>query len=292
MSETRRSLRFTSAADESAFFAAYDAVLAQWPVAVDAVDVPSRYGTTHVQVCGPPEAKPLVLLHGGGATSTVWFANVEALTRSHRVFAVDQLGDAGRTVHDEQPIADRADLMTWLDSVLDGLGLDVAALGGHSYGAWLALSYAIHAPARVAKLVLLDPTHCFTGMKLDFRLRAMPLFLRPSAQRMRQFIAWETGNTVLNAAWLTLASLAGGEVGTSKLILPHQFTATELRAASMPTLVLTAERSRQHDIHRLAATAAQLMPDVVTAVLPGASHFTIPTHSPRQLNDELTRFLG
>jgi len=39
-------------------------------------------------------------------------------------------------------------------------------------------------------------------------------------------------------------------------------------------------------------TAAQLMPNVVTAVLPGASHFTIPTHNPEQLNDELTRFLS
>jgi len=195
-------------------------------------------------------------------------------------------------VHDGQPIAGPADLMAWLDSVLDGLGLDVAALGGHSYGAWLALNYAIHAPARVGKLFLLEPTHCFTGMKLDFRLRAIPLFVRPNAQRTRKFIAWETDNTALNAAWLTLASLAGGEVGTSKLIVPHQPTATELRAASMPALVLTAERSRQHDIHRLAATAAQLMPNVVTAVLPGASHFTIPTHNPQRLNDEVTRFLG
>jgi len=39
-------------------------------------------------------------------------------------------------------------------------------------------------------------------------------------------------------------------------------------------------------------TAAQLMPNVVTAVLPGASHFTIPTHNVQRLNDEMTRFLG
>jgi len=95
MSETPRSPRFKSSAEEAAFFAAYDAVLTRWPVSIEAVDVPSRYGTTHVQVCGPPEGTPLVLLHGGGATSTVWFANVEALTCTHRVFAVDQLGDAG-----------------------------------------------------------------------------------------------------------------------------------------------------------------------------------------------------
>ena len=38
--------------------------------------------------------------------------------------------------------------MSWLDDVLDQLGLNAAAFCGHSYGSWLALSYALHAPAR------------------------------------------------------------------------------------------------------------------------------------------------
>lgn len=288
----RSTPRFKTAASKAAFHAAYDAVLAQWPVAVEPVDVPSAHGTTHVQVCGPSDGEPLVLLHGGGATSTVWFANVEALTRTHRVYAVDQIGDAGRSVHDGQPIDGPAELMSWLDTLLDTLGLNAAALGGHSYGAWLALSYAIHAPTRVSKLLLLEPSHCFTGMNLSFRLRAVPLFARPDAQRVRNFITWETGGADVDPAWLTLAALAG-EVGTSKLIMPHQPTKAELRAATMPTLVLTAQNSKQHDIRRLAANAQRLMPNAVSAVLPDASHYTtIPTHNPQQLNRELTQFLA
>ena len=60
--------RFTSGAAEAAFYSAYDTVLVQWPVAVESVDVSSAYGTTHVQVCGPSNGRPLVLLHRGGAT--------------------------------------------------------------------------------------------------------------------------------------------------------------------------------------------------------------------------------
>ena len=41
---------FTSAASEAAFYVAYDAVLAQWPVEPESLDVASVYGTTHVQV--------------------------------------------------------------------------------------------------------------------------------------------------------------------------------------------------------------------------------------------------
>jgi len=75
--------------------------------------------------------------------------------------------------------------MDWLDALFGALDLHSASLRGHSYGSWLALNYALHAPHRVHKLVLLDPTDCFTGLRLSYRLHAVPLFVRPSADRVR-----------------------------------------------------------------------------------------------------------
>ena len=150
--------RFRSEELAEAFVSAYDAMLGRWPLAVKSLDVGGEYGTTHVQACGPPDGKPLVLLHGGGCTSTVWFANAGVLGRAHRVYAVDQIGDAGKSVADGRPVRRAEDFMGWLDGLLDQLGLEAAAFCGHSYGAWLALSYALHSPGRVTKLALLDPT--------------------------------------------------------------------------------------------------------------------------------------
>jgi hypothetical protein len=90
--------RFRSPALAETFIAAYDAVLDRWPLAVTSLDIPGEYGTTHAQVCGPPGGTPLILLHGGGCTSVVWFANAGELGRAHRVYAFDQLGDAGKSV--------------------------------------------------------------------------------------------------------------------------------------------------------------------------------------------------
>ena len=159
------------------FSEAYEAVLAKWPVPVERMEVGSPYGMTRVNVCGPPDGKPLVLLHSGGATSTVWFNNVADLTRVHRVHAVDQINDAGRSVPAGRPVRSRDDLLAWLDAVLTGLGLNAVRLCGHSYGGWLALNYALHASPRVTHLALLDPTLCFAGMRLSYRLHAVPLFL-------------------------------------------------------------------------------------------------------------------
>lgn len=80
----------------SSFRAAYDAVLGRWPGPVEAVDLATPYGVTRVNRCGPAAAPPLVLLPGGGSTSTVWGACVAAgAARAHRVHAVDLVGDPG-----------------------------------------------------------------------------------------------------------------------------------------------------------------------------------------------------
>ncbi len=288
---TPRRPAFRSPAAEAQFSAAYDAVLAQWPVPVESVDLASEFGTTHVQVCGPADGPPLVLLHGGGATSTVWFAVVGDLARRHRVYAVDQIGDAGRSVHDGRPLRAAGDLTDWLDTVLDGLGVPSTALAGHSYGGWLALSYALSAPQRVSRLVLLDPAECFTGTGPAYRLRAIPLFVRPSAQRMRAFLAWETRGAALDPTWLHLMGLAGGEVRGTAVVFPRRPDAAALRAFPVPTLQVLAEHSRSLDPGKAAAGAAALLPDVTNTVLPGASHHTIPTEDGARLARLMTDFL-
>src|SRR3954469_12798502 len=219
--ETASRRAISAGQGQAAYFAAYEAVLAQWPVAVESVDLRSSYGTNRVHICGPRDGRPLVLLHGGGATSTVWFANVGELSRVHRVYAVDIIGDAGRSVNDGRPVDTVAGFMDWLDGLFSALNLDNASLCGHSYGGWLALNYALHAPHRVRKLALLDPTDCFTGLRLSYRLHAVPIFARPSADRMRTFLNWETAGMPVDPAWLRLMCL-GTEFRHAKVVMPRR----------------------------------------------------------------------
>ena len=70
-------------------------------------------------------------------------------------------------------------------------GVDAVALGGPSYGGWIAARYAIARPERVSSLVLVDPADTFSATPLGFRLRGIPLFL--GRDRFRRFHQWETG---------------------------------------------------------------------------------------------------
>jgi pimeloyl-ACP methyl ester carboxylesterase len=282
---------FATSQAENTFRAAYDRVLARWPVDVESVDLPSAFGSTHVHACGPQDAPGLVLLSAGGATSTVWFANIADLSRDHRVYAVDTIGDVGRSRHDGTPIRDRHDLMTWLDGVLDGLGLLGATVIGHSYGAWIGLGYALHAPHRVRALALLDPTHCFAEMTTGYLLRAAPVLVRPSARGMRRLIRWESAGAQLDADWLELVALGAGSFPRSKVVIGPRPEPDRLAACTVPTLVLLAGRSRVHDLATVTRGAHQLMPRALVATLPDVSHHGLPSVGADQLNRQLLAFL-
>jgi pimeloyl-ACP methyl ester carboxylesterase len=59
----------------------------------------------------------------------------------------------------------------------------------------------------------------------------------------------------------------------------------------VPTLVVLAEQSRAHDVGKVRMNAETRLPYVSVVVLAGASHHSIPTTSPDQLNRELVQFL-
>ncbi|MFC3576490.1 alpha/beta fold hydrolase [Streptomyces yaanensis] len=279
--------------DSQGFRTAYDQVMAKWPADREELVVTTRFGATHVNACGSRDAPPIVLLPGGGgATSASWFGCAEALSRTHRVYAVDLIGQPGRSTREAgHPLRTVADLTAWLDAVLDGLGIDRTALAGHSYGGWIALHYALHAPGRVTRLALLDPTQCFAGYRAAYLLHALPMLLRPSARRIRAFLEWETGGAALDAEWLRLQEATAGFPMARPVTAPRP-SAAALRSLHMPVLLLVAADSRTHDPLEVAARAAKSLPRVETAVLPDVSHHALPQTDPAATTRRLLEFLS
>ncbi|MGI5198682.1 alpha/beta fold hydrolase [Streptomyces sp. CA-288835] len=279
--------------DSDAFRAAYDKVMAKWPAERETVRVPTPFGTTYVNACGPRDAPPLLLLPGGGgATSASWYAQAADLARHRRVLAVDLIGAPGRS----EPAGDRhprtvADLSAWLDALLDGLGVETVDLGGHSYGGWIALQYALLAPARVRRLFLLDPTQCFAGFKAAYLLHALPMLLRPAPHRVRAFLEWESGGVPLDPDWLQLQEAAAGFHSVKPVTGPRP-KPEALRGLEAPVLLCLAGNSRTHDARNVAARAGGLLPRVETDVLPGLSHHALPQAAPAELSRRLADFLG
>ncbi|HEY1597437.1 MAG TPA: alpha/beta hydrolase [Thermoleophilaceae bacterium] len=104
------------------------------------------------------DGDPLVLLHGLTATRRYVVMGSRYLpTHGRRIVPYDARGHGESDPASEPRAYEYSDLAADLESVLDGLGIERAALAGASMGAHTALAFAIANPERVSGLVLITP---------------------------------------------------------------------------------------------------------------------------------------
>ena len=262
------------------FLAAYDTVLAGWPGPLQDVDLTSEFGTTRVHVSGAADAPAVVLLHAYQATSAEWIELARLLGGERRIYAVDMMGDAGHSLPGDRAIVTPEDVVAWIDTVLDGLGVEHPELAGHSYGAWIALTYGLQRPERVGKLTLLDPTMCFAPLLPAYLIRATPTLMRPTSARRRSLVRWESRGKSIEPEWLELTAAAAELEGPSRTVPTKMPSAATMATLKPPSLVIVAGASRVHHVKRVGSKAAQRIKAGRVETVADASHYGLPlTHA-------------
>lgn len=100
---------------------------------------------------GSGKGAPLVLLHGLGADSSVWSAQLDYLRKGRRVLAPDLRG------HGRSPQAERYTVQDCVDDVLQTLPLSEPFwLAGHSFSGALVSRFASQHPERLAGVIFVD----------------------------------------------------------------------------------------------------------------------------------------
>ena len=96
----------------------------------------------------------VVLIHGLGADSRHWAANIGELSKNFRVIALDQIGygqsDKPLMRYTVENFAD------YLHGFMEATKISKASLVGNSLGGWVALDFTIRHPEMVERLVLVD----------------------------------------------------------------------------------------------------------------------------------------
>jgi pimeloyl-ACP methyl ester carboxylesterase len=219
---------------------------------------------------------------------------VDRLVVGRPVYAVDTIGTPGRSVQ-TRPIGGEGDLATWLDEVLDGLGLASVHLAGYSEGGWIAGMFAAEtkAPARLRSLVLLEPGGAlhkiprWTLAKLI--VWGASIFAWPFGRerRLRALSAWLSPGVELTHAEVEFL-LTAFSTYRQHLPVPKALADEELRAVTTPTLLLLGRDTIICDPVAVAARAQRLLPSVEVEIVDGAGH-GLPLQMPDLVG---TRVLG
>jgi pimeloyl-ACP methyl ester carboxylesterase len=279
---------FKTPESEKQYLDIYEAVLAQWKVPVESLNVSTRFGSTHVNACGPREKPAMILLPGFGANSTMWFPNVAALSSQYRIFAVDTNGQPGKSLPSQKLTASNS--ADWMTEVLDGLGLEKAHLVGVSLGGWLALRFAIQEPERVARVVLLDPAASFEKMSASFFWHSfLPIMVHPTRSGLIRYFRWMTRGYAVNEKWGELMLLGILDTRPQPPIRPVVFSDEDLHCVQAPTLLLIGGRSVIYAPRRVYRRATRLIPDIRAEIIPDASH-ALNDEKSEIVNERILRF--
>ena len=240
---------------------------------------------------------PVVLLHGSGDSAGFFLPLLNEL-QGVRALALDRPGMGLSDPIDLPRHRYRDNAVTWLEGVLDVLGLGTVALLGHSGGGMWALWYALAHPDRVERLVLIGPpglpnTHC----PMPMRLAATPglgqllsRLLPPSPKSVLQFAHHAARERETLGRYPDLVDLMvaihrdpiADRVTTEELrvfVSPFALLSTsgfrrrsrvqpdELRQLGVPTLVIWGENERLGSV-AVARAATELIPRARLEVLP------------------------
>jgi pimeloyl-ACP methyl ester carboxylesterase len=107
----------------------------------------------HVVIDGGPGAPPLLLIHGSGATGSMWAPVVPPLAAVYRVIRVDLPGCGQSEPASTYAVPRQADRVA---AVLDELGVDDLRVVGHSSGGYVATALVEQRPDLVSSLVLVS----------------------------------------------------------------------------------------------------------------------------------------
>jgi pimeloyl-ACP methyl ester carboxylesterase len=144
---------YKSPAVKAQFLQIYDEKMAEWPIPYEDVFVDTQYGRVHAIASGPEDTSAMLLLHASGVASWSWKYNVEGLSQTYRTYAIDLIGDAGKSEFTglEHILKDGKDQAALYAEITDKLGISKTFLVGASEGGFIATNFALYYPERVEK---------------------------------------------------------------------------------------------------------------------------------------------
>lgn len=253
--------------------------------------VETRAGRTQILTAGDVTAPPVVVFQGGNVTNPVTLAWVQELASEYYLIAPDTPGQPGWSDPNEPD-----EYGPWVVDVLDGLGIDRAAMVGVSHGGGILLEAAVHTPDRITAAVLVAPAGFGTPLSwalarivvLSLAYRVVPR--RGLLTRALTPMFSDPIETVDDVVIETVGqALRTGDLQAS---FPGPDDSADLAVFNTPTLVILSERDPFFPASRIRPRVEQTLPALVECpTLAGERHFLSTTGQGR-VTDLIRGFLA
>ncbi|QCW99935.1 alpha/beta hydrolase [Aggregatimonas sangjinii] len=276
---------------DKAYFDAYDETLKLWDVSYEELYIPTTNGIAHVIVSGPENTEPIVLLHGMNASATMWYPNIEALSKNHRVFAIDLILEPGKS-HMYNEIEGMDEVIDWYQEVLFVLDLEAFHIIGASKGGWMAVSLALDHSAKIKSLILLSPAQTFTWIRpsTDVFKNVVALLYSEEKQIAKSLETLSSRPSHISDIYLEQYRIGLSQNMKNRFMASMKpFSNDELRSLQMPVLVLIGDDDMINADKTI--EIANTLPNGTGEVIRNSGHF-LSIDQAETVNEKMLSFLA
>ena len=263
----------------------YDSQLSRLKQPWKDVYVDTTFGKTHIIETGDLSGEPLLVFHGGSATTAYNLLACDFIMNDFHIYAVDMVGHPGKSAETSLP-AKGYDYGKWAGEVIDGLNYDKISLFGGSFGAGVIAKTMCACPDKVKRVVLYVPSGIKNAPAIN------------SASMMMPMIAyWITGKDKwLKKCMIPMAitedNITDDIYETAKLSIdyakiktgmPSDVDEDLMKKCNAPTLVMGAEKDCLFPGKGVIERAKKIIPNCETYLLTGRGHMNFLTEEEKKM---------
>jgi pimeloyl-ACP methyl ester carboxylesterase len=283
---------YTTSEVKARFMEIYDQKMTEWPVPFEDVYLDTQYGVIHVIVSGPEDAPPMLLLHASAVSGWSWKFNVEELNQYYRTYAIDTLGDVGKSEYTniENILQDGKDQADLYAEIADKLGIESSVVVGASDGGAIASHYALNYPERVEKVALMGPMGYAGATESIIRITFAQFFPLKPIQKSTFKWAFSDNEKLIEEfnEWFTLYMT--GYSGGAIRVAPSMLSLEQRQSFQVPVMFIFGTRDNLVGDPFAAKKLVQDVPDVRVEIVE-AGHL-MGGEIPEKCNRLLLDFFG
>ncbi len=263
----------------------YDAQLRRLQNPYSDMWLDTSFGKTHLIKTGDPDGIPLLVFHGGNATTAYMLLSCDFLMKDFLIYAVDTIGHPGKSA-EVSLSPNNYDYGKWVGEIITGLGFDSMTCFSGSFGAGIIAKLMCVCPEKVKRTVLYIPSGINNAPAVSNIRMLMPMIAYWITHRDK----W-LKRCIMPLA-ITEANITDDIYETAKLSITYSKVKTGMPSnvsekligqCTAPTLVMAAEKDCMFPAKKVIPRAEKIIKNCTTYLLKGRGHMNLLTDEEKQM---------
>jgi len=263
----------------------YDQQLKRLTIPYKDLYVDTFYGSTHIIETGDLSGEPLLVFHGGNATTAYNLLACDFIMNDFHVYAVDIIGHPGKSAETSLS-AKGYDYGKWVSEIIAKLGYEKISLFAGSFGAGIVAKTMCVTPEKVKRAVLYVPSGIKNSPAIKSASMLFPMILYWTTHKDKWLkrcilpMAITEDNITEDVYQTAKLSIDHAKI---KKVMPSDVDEKYMKKCQAPTLVMAAEKDCLFPGAGVIERAMKIIPNCKTYMLEGRGHMNFLTESEKKM---------